>query len=99
MSVNRRKKSTFKGNTLIWSKGTGGKKYKVVIYKKDGSKKTVQFGAVGYQQYKDRTPLKLYSKKDHLDRTRRKNYRARHGAQGYHKRVFSPAWFSWKYLW
>jgi len=88
-----------------WMEGTGKKKYKVVLYKtqqdyQDGRVwKTVQFGAKGYQQYQDQTPLGLYSSEDHLDEKRRENYQARHGAQGYQTREYSPAWFSWNYLW
>ena len=87
------------GAILEWSKGSGNKKYKVVVYKKNGTKKTIQFGDKRYEQFRDKTPLHLYSKKDHGDSTRRKAYRTRHGAQGNHLKVFSPAWFSWHYLW
>lgn len=95
-----KEKTTYKdGKKLVWSRGSGNKKYRVIVYSKDGSKKTVQFGDKRYQQYKDKTPLKLYSKKDHGDKDRRARYRARHGAQGYHLKKFSPAWFSYFYLW
>ena len=80
---------------LEWNRGTGNKKYKVVI--RDGeSKKTVQFGDKRYQQYKDKTPLKLYSSKDHMDKDRRASYRARHN---YDKPKYSAGWFALKYLW
>jgi hypothetical protein len=86
--------------TAEWSKGTGYKKYKVVLFNKDESKvKTVQFGDNRYEQYKDSTPLGLYSSKDHGDKQRRSNYRSRHGAQGYQNIKYTPAWFSYKYLW
>lgn len=93
------KTTTHRGNRLVWTRGTGNKKYRVVIHFKDGSKKTVQFGDKRYEQFKDSSPLKLYTKKNHGDAQRRKAYRARHGAQGHHKKVYSPAWFSWKFLW
>jgi len=80
---------------LEWSKGTGNKKYKVVIIQR-GSKKTVQFGDKRYGQFKDKTPLKLYSKKDTNDVKRRKSYLARHN---YPKPKYSPGWFASKYLW
>ncbi len=80
---------------LEWSKGTGNKKYKVIIYDK-GKKKTVQFGSKSYGQYKDKTPLKLYSSKDTLDKERRRLYRARHN---YEKPKYSAGWFALKYLW
>jgi len=95
----KQKTTTHRGNKLTWERGTGTKKYKVVIEFKDGRKKTVQFGSKNYQQFRDKTPLKLYKKKDHGDATRRKNYRKRHGAQGHQKKIYSPAWFSWNYLW
>ena len=46
-----------------------GKKYAAIL--PDG--KRVNFGALGYEHYKDRTPLKLYSHLDHNDPERRKN--------------------------
>ena len=38
----------------------------------------IHFGASDYQQYKDRTPLKLYSNNDHSDKKRQMNYYSRH---------------------
>ena len=49
------------------------KKYMVII---DGKK--IHFGSSLYPQYKDRTPLKLYSHLDHNDKKRRMNYFKRH---------------------
>ena len=86
--------------TAEWFEGTGNKKYKVVLYDNNKNKiKTVQFGAVGYEQYKDSTPLKLYSRDNHGDKQRRTSYRKRHGAQNFHNTKYTPAWFSWNYLW
>ncbi len=69
-----------------------GKKYDVY---KDG-KYLVSFGSLGYQQFKDKTPVKAYSHLDHGDKDRRKRYYQRHGE----KAVFESAkWFSHKYLW
>lgn len=99
------KKTYHNGNTLVWSRGTGNKKYRVTVHFKSGRKKTVQFGDKRYEQYADKTPLKLYSRKNHGDLDRRRRYRARHckikrgdgrTACGV---VYSPAWFSLKYLW
>lgn len=63
----------------------------------------VCFGAKGYQHYRDRTPKSKgggrYHHLDHKDSSRRSSYRARHGAQGYNKRVNSPSYLAWKYLW
>ena len=82
---------------LTWSRGTGDKKYKVVIRDtKTKKKKTVQFGSVKYGQYKDKTPLKLYKKKDHLDKKRRTSYIKRHN---YKKPKHSAGWFARNYLW
>ena len=69
--------------TLEWMKGTFPKKYKVIVYTtKDGELKkvkTVNFGDQRYEQYKDSTPLKLYTKLNHGDKERRKNYQSRAG--------------------
>jgi hypothetical protein len=51
-------------------KGTGVKKYKVVILKPNGTRKTVQFGAKGYSDYTK-----------HKDKDRMKKYEARHKAR------------------
>lgn len=87
------------GVSAEWYPGHGDKKYYVELLKNGKYWKSVSFGNNKYEQYKDTTPLKLYSHKDHLDKTRRASYRARHGAQGYQKRKYSPAWFAWNYLW
>jgi len=79
---------------MEWSLGSGKKKYKVRV-----KGKTVQFGHVEYEHYKDKTPLGAWSHKDHGDKRRRSNYRKRHGAKGYQLVKYSPAWFSWHYLW
>lgn len=74
------------------------KKYMVEV---DGKK--VHFGDTRYQHYKDK--IGLYSHLDHLDKERRRRYRTRHsniilsdGIPAY-KRKYSPAWFSYHYLW
>lgn len=86
-------------------KGPGYKKYTAIL--PDG--KRVNFGDRRYQHYKDVVPKRLgggiWSKKDHLDRERRKNYRRRHGAlkcKNGKKCIsirYSPAWFSYYFLW
>ena len=56
-----------------------GKKYMVIVEnKKTGKHRTLHFGATGYEQFKDSTPLKLYSKGNHGDPKRRRNYFNRH---------------------
>lgn len=82
-----------------WSKGTGFKKYRVVVTFPDKSHKIVQFGDRRYEQYKDSSPLGLWSHLDHGDKTRRTRYKKRHGAQGHQRVKYSAAWFSWHYLW
>jgi hypothetical protein len=80
-------------------------KYTAIFY--DGRR--VNFGHKDYQQYKDSVPKKmgggLYSYKNHNDEKRRKNYRSRHsgiklknGKPAYQVK-YSPAWFSYYYLW
>lgn len=56
----------------------------------------VHFGALGYEQYRDSSPLKLYSSDDHLDTKRRDNYYSRHKKD---YPPFSPDYLSKKYLW
>jgi len=77
-----------------------GKKYDAILRNKRDptrSKKRVPFGAVGYEQFKDSTGKGLYTRVNHGDPKRRRNYRTRH--RGENKRKFSSGYFSWKYLW
>ena len=56
-----------------------GKKYTAYIKNKATKKiRKIHFGASDYQQYKDRTPLKLYAYKNHNNRQRMQNYFNRH---------------------
>jgi len=56
-----------------------GKKY--VAFVSDGkTTRRVNVGALGYEQFKDSTKLKLYSKLDHNDPKRRENYFMRHSS-------------------
>jgi len=81
-----------------------GKKYRV-FFIDNNELNSVDFGAIGYDQYKDSTGLGLYSHLDHLDEKRRYRYRARHskiklkdGRLAF--KVFgTPAYFSWNFLW
>lgn len=75
------------------------KKYDAILLTPEGKEKRVSFGAIGYQQYKDSTPLKLYSHLDHGDLKRRDAYRARHGKEYIKAQKYSPSWLSWTYLW
>ncbi len=68
------------------------KKYRVIL--SDGTHR--DFGARGYDQYRDSSPLGLYKSQDHLDAERRRRYYARHNKDG---PKFSADWLSKKYLW
>lgn len=86
-------------------KGSGKHKYTAIL----PSGKRVGFGHVDYQHYKDSVPKRLggglWSKKDHKDPVRRNSYRKRHGALRCKNGTrcinvkYSPAWFSYYYLW
>jgi len=56
-----------------------GKKYTVLVMDTETKKeRKVSFGAKGYSQFRDSTPLKLYSSSNHLDKDRKRNYFMRH---------------------
>ena len=61
--------------TFKFYKGKYLKKYKVEVYRSGKKIKTAQFGDQRYGQYQDKTPLKLYKKKDTLDKERRRLHR------------------------
>ena len=75
------------------------KKYAAILqHKSTGRNVIVNFGDTRYQQYKDTTGLRLYTNLDHNDKKRRSSYRSRHKIHvnvGY----YSPAYFSYNYLW
>jgi hypothetical protein len=54
------------------------KKYRATALLNGELYKDVDFGSLPYQQYQDRTPLKLYSDLDHKDTKRLRLYHARH---------------------
>ena len=77
---------------------TKNKKYDAIIEdRKTKRTQRVPFGQIGYEQYKDSTGLKLYSRLDHGDEERRKNYKARHEKTRHKK--FSASWFADNFLW
>ena len=90
---------------IKFEKGPGKKKYTAIL----PNGKKVHFGHRDYQQYKDSVPKRLggkqWSHKDHLDPERRKNYRKRHGGMACKdgtrciNKKYSPAWFSYYFLW
>ena len=60
-------------------KGKHQKKYTAYIKNKKTKKiRKLHFGDKNYEQYKDRTPLKLYKHKNHNTRKRMQNYYSRH---------------------
>lgn len=81
----RRVKKTFLGGYKMkekivkFKKGPFPKKYTALI-KNNKTKKIrkLHFGDRRYQQFKDRTPLKLYKSKNHGTRKRMQNYFSRH---------------------
>lgn len=89
--------SSLKGVKFI----LGPNKYKYTAILPNGTK--VNFGDKNYEHFKDSVPKELgggiWSFKDHNDKSRRDNYIKRHSAEGYHKVKYSPAWFSYNYLW
>ena len=78
------------------------KKYMVVV-----NGKTYHFGDSRFAQYKDRTPLKLYSHLDHNDKKRQRNYFKRHSGVATRREAIekemkngiSPKLLSHIYLW
>ena len=77
---------------------TRGKKYDSIIEDKVTKRQQrVPFGDVNYQQYRDTTGLKLYSRLDHNDPKRRAAYKARHENTRHKK--FSSSWYADRFLW
>lgn len=75
------------------------KKYTAYIKNKSNDKiYKINFGDSRYEHYKDNTGSGFWSSKDHNDKERRKRYRARHLTY-LNKNEYSPAYFSWFYLW
>ena len=60
-------------NIKFFESNNKSKKYRVEFTHK-GKEYKINFGQRGYPQYKDSTPLKLYSKLDHMDKARRKRF-------------------------
>lgn len=55
------------------------------------------FGDTRYEQYFDRTPLKLYSHLNHKNKLRRELYKLRHKSDL--SVVGTPGWLADKFLW
>ena len=94
--------------SIRFVKGPRNYKYTAIIEKTREQRdnrgdKRVNFGDKRYEQYHDK--IGLYSKLDHNDKVRRANYRKRHSAirkKDGRRAIdvkYSPAWFSYHYLW
>ena len=96
---------------IKFSKGPFPKKYTAYIKNKKTKKiRKIHFGDRRYQQYKDRTPLKLYKNKNHNTRKRMQNYFSRHSGTKIRnkaikrekiksKGLYNAKILSHKYLW
>ena len=68
-----------KEKIIKFKKGPFPKKYTAHVKDKKTKKvRKIHFGDVRYQQYKDRTPLKLYKSGNHNTIKRMQNYFSRH---------------------
>ena len=75
------------------------KKYNAIIENKKSKKRIkIPFGAIGFEQYFDKTGLNLYKHLNHNDKNRRRLYKSRHTVfikPGY----YSPGQMSMDFLW
>jgi hypothetical protein len=104
-------KSKMKERILKFKRGPFPKKYTAIVQNKKTKKtRVIHFVDRRYQQYKDRTPLKLYVKKDHGTRKRMQNYFSRHSGTKYRGKAikkelkkshgyYNPKILSHIYLW
>ena len=75
------------------------KMYAAILENKlTGRERIVNFGSKSYENYRDKTGLNLYPQLIHGDSKRRALYRARH-KNNVHSGFYSPAYFSYYYLW
>ena len=100
-----------KEKILKFEKGPKFKKYTAYIENKTTKKtRKLHFGDKRYQQYKDRTPLKLYKNQNHGTRKRMQNYFKRHSGVKSRKKaiekekkkskgLYTPKLLSHIYLW
>jgi len=80
-----------------------GKKYNAILENRETKRQVkVPFGDSNLPQYRDTTGLGLYSKKDTLDKNKRKQFRARFSAlkqKSDFKNYYSAMYYSYKFLW
>lgn len=91
-------------NKKFFKSNVKNKKYRVE-FMYQGKLRKVNFGQLGYEHFKDSTPLKLYKHLDHGDKERRKSYKARasgiknkQGELTYKNPLYANYW-AYKYLW
>lgn len=88
---------------------SGTKKYTAIVPVGKRSRR-VSFGHRDYEHYKDAVPASLggqkWTHKNHRNPSRRANYRKRHGSMRCKRSSqrcvdvkYSPAWFSYHFLW
>ena len=109
--VRNRRRKRMKETIVKFKKGPFPKKYTAFVKNKKTKKvRKIHFGDRRYQQYKDRTKLKLYKHKNHGTRKRMRNYFSRHsGTKKRGKAIkkekrksrwfYTPKILSHKYLW
>lgn len=85
---------TIKGTKFVVKPST--KKTKKYDVFDENGKMVLSFGARGYEHYRDK--FGWYSSQDHNDPKRRENYRKRHKHTDFNN-IYSPALWSWVYLW
>tara|TARA_B100001027_G_C16254693_1_gene326291 strand:+ start:1472 stop:1783 length:312 start_codon:yes stop_codon:yes gene_type:complete len=100
-----------KEKIVKFERGPFPKKYSAhIVNKKTKKRRILHFGDRRYQQYKDRTPLKLYKSKNHGTRKRMENYFNRHSGEKNRKKaikkekkksngMYTPKILSHMYLW
>lgn len=75
------------------------KKYTAFIKNKKNDRIIkIHFGDDRYEHFKDSTGLGVWKKKDHMDPERRRRYQSRHSVY-LNEKEYSPAYFSWNFLW
>jgi len=81
---NQTRKHRMNERLINFKKGPFPKKYTAFVRNNKTKKiRKIHFGDRRYQQYKDRTPLKMYKKKNHNTRKRMQNYYSRHSGTKY----------------
>ena len=100
-----------KEGIVKFERGPNKKKYTAYIENKKTKKiRVLHFGHKDYEQFKDRTKKRLYSKRDHGSRKRQRNYYNRHSGEKNRKKAiekekrnskgyYTPKLLSHIYLW